>query len=183
MGFVQSLRFCKSQALHQGMFFSFLRKEPKARGACYPVFCPAFTKAGKMFPKGNVSAALPPENACTHAFACTGVGGGAPTPREMPRSGAASRFAKPRSFIARAVCCPDRDKLSMQWKASERERFYVLFASAKRTKKQTGFHPATPVQIAGRYGVLDWFSDFHHVTSYAETAILHSIDGNDLNRC
>ena len=128
MGFVQSLRFCKSQALHQGMFFSFLRKEPKARGACYPVFCPAFTKAGKMFPKGNVSAALPPENACTHAFACTGVGGGAPTPREMPRSGmlvaAATSISAAGGRKARGACCPDRGKLPMQWKVPERERFY-----------------------------------------------------------
>ena len=111
-----------------------------------PYFCPAFLKAGEKFPKGNAQmAALPPENACKASGLCTRsvvylytlcvywVGGGAPTPREMPRSGAASRFAKPRSFIARAVCCPDRGKLSMQWKVSERERFYVLFASTKRT--------------------------------------------------
>ena len=71
----------------------------------------------------------------------------------------------------------------MQWKVSERERFYVLFASAKRTKKQTGFHPATPVQIAGRYDVLDRFSGFHQVTGYEQTTISLSIDGNDLNRC
>ena len=84
------------------------------------------------------------------------VGGGAPTPREMPRSGkdivatatrisaaggrkaakrrTDSRFAKPRIFIARAACCPDMGLLSMQWKVPERERFYVLFASTKRTK-------------------------------------------------
>ena len=161
-----------------------------------PYFCPAFLKAGEKFPKGNAQmAALPPENACKASGLCTRsvvylytlcvywVGGGAPAPREMPRSGAASRFAKPRSFIARAVCCPDRGKLSMQWKVSERERFYVLFASAKRTKKQTGFHPATPVQIAGRNGVFDKMPHFHHVTGYAEITILHKIDGNDLNRC
>ena len=161
-----------------------------------PYFCPAFLKAGEKFPKGNAQmAALPPENACKASGLCTRsvvylytlcvywVGGGAPTPREMPRSGAASRFAKPRSFIARAVCCPDRGKLSMQWKASERERFYVLFASAKRTKKQTGFHPATPVQIAGRNGVLVRITGFHQVTGFAQTTISLSIDGNDLNRC
>ena len=73
--------------------------------------------------------------------------------------------------------------LSMQWKVSERERFYVLFASTKRTKKQTGFHPAPPVQIAGRYIILDLNSGFHQVTSYVRTAISHGIDGNDLNRC
>ena len=57
-----------------------------------------------------------------------------------------SRFAKPRIFIARAACCPDMGLLSMQWKVPERERFYVLFASAKRTKKQPGLRPATSVQ-------------------------------------
>ena len=59
----------------------------------------------------------------------------------------------------------------------------ILFASAKRTKKQTGFHPATSVQIAGRYGIVDRMTGFRQVTSFAQTAILHSIDGNDLNRC
>ena len=75
-----------------------------------------------------------------------------------------SRFAKPRNSL-------------------QGRRFYVLFASAKRTKKQTGFHPATPVQIAGRYDVLDRFSGFHQVTGYEQTTISLSIDGNDLNRC
>ena len=60
---------------------------------------------------------------------------------------------------------------------------FILFASAKRTKKQTGFHPATPVQIAGRNDVLDRMTGVHQVTGYVGTAILHSIDGNDLNRC
>ena len=60
---------------------------------------------------------------------------------------------------------------------------FILFASAKRTKKQTGFYPATPVQIAGRNGVFDKMPHFHHVTGYAEITILHKIDGNDLNRC
>ena len=43
--------------------------------------------------------------------------------------------------------------------------------------------PATSVQIAGRYGVLDRFSGFHQVTGYEQTTISLSIDGNDLNRC
>ena len=68
-------------------------------------------------------------------------------------------------------------------KVTKRDDFYVLFASAKRTKKQTGLRPATSVQIAGRNGVWDWFSGFHQVTGYVRAAILHSIDGNDLNRC
>jgi len=54
-------------------------------------FCPAFSKAGEKFPEGNAQKAdLPPENACKasgiHAL-CVQVGGGASTPRQMPRSG------------------------------------------------------------------------------------------------
>ena len=60
---------------------------------------------------------------------------------------------------------------------------FILFASAKRTKKQTGFHPATPVQIAGRNSVFTEMTGVHQVTGFVQTAILHSIDGNDLNRC
>ena len=60
---------------------------------------------------------------------------------------------------------------------------FILFASAKRTKKQPGLRPATSVQIAGRYSIFDRMTGFQHVTGYAEVAILHSIDGNDLNRC
>ena len=63
------------------------------------MFCPAFSKAGKMFPKGNG---------------------------------------------------------------------FILFASAKRTKKQTGFHPATSVQIAGRNGVFTEMTGFHQVTGYVQ---------------
>ena len=59
---------------------------------------------------------------------------------------------------------------------------FILFASAKRTKKQTGFHPATPVQIAGRNGVLVRITGFHQITGFAQTTISLSIDGNDLNR-
>ena len=73
--------------------------------------------------------------------------------------------------------------LSMQWKVPERERFYVLFASAKRTKKQPGLRPATSVQIAGRIDVWGLMPGFHQVTGYAQTTISHSIDSNDLNRC
>ena len=60
---------------------------------------------------------------------------------------------------------------------------FILFASAKRTKKQTGLRPATSVQIAGRCGVFGKMTSAHQVTGYVRAAILHSIDGNDLNRC
>ena len=59
---------------------------------------------------------------------------------------------------------------------------FILFASAKRTKKQTGFHPATSVQIAGRYGIVDRMTGFRQVTGYVQATFSHSIDGNDLNR-
>ena len=85
--------------------------------------------------------------------------------------------------IARAACRPDRGKLPACQEVPEGKRFCVLFASAKRTKKQTGFHPATPVQIAGRNDVLDKMTGFYQVTGYERTTISHSIDGNDLNRC
>ena len=60
---------------------------------------------------------------------------------------------------------------------------FILFASAKRTKKQPGLRPATSVQIAGRNSVFTEMTGVHQVTGYAEVAISHSIDGNDLNRC
>ena len=43
--------------------------------------------------------------------------------------------------------------------------------------------PATSVQIAGRYGIVDRMTGFYQVTGYERTTISHSIDGNDLNRC
>ena len=43
--------------------------------------------------------------------------------------------------------------------------------------------PATSVQIAGRNSVFTEMTGVHQVTGYAEVAIFHSIDGNDLNRC
>ena len=51
-----------------------------------------------------------------------------------------SRFAKPRIFIARAACCPDRGMLSMQWKAPEREtRCYFLRRAKSNTKSTRDF--------------------------------------------
>ena len=81
-----------------------------------------------------------------------------------------------------------RSVLPRQWHASHARESsrkgdgFILFASAKRTKKQPGFHPATPVQIAGRNGVLVRITGFHQVTGFAQITISLSIDGNDLNR-
>ena len=60
----------------------------------------------------------------------------------------------------------------------------VTFCGVQKvTQKARGASPATPVQIAGRYGVLDRMTGFHRVTGYVQATISHSIDGNDLNRC
>ena len=53
----------------------------------------------------------------------------------------------------------------------------------KATQKARGASPATPVQIAGRYGILDRITGVLHVIGFARIAIFHNIDGNDLNRC
>ena len=74
------------------------------RAASDALFCPAFSKAGEMFPLGNAQmAALPPENACeasgTHALRVQ-VGGGAPMPHVL------SYFFKSRENV------PDRERPS-----------------------------------------------------------------------
>ena len=73
--------------------------------------------------------------------------------REMPRSGlcatavrcAASRFAKPRSSIARAACCPDRGKLPACQEVPEGETGCYFLRRAKRTQK----HAARAVPVGG----------------------------------
>ena len=47
-----------------------------------------------------------------------------------------SRFAKPRSSIARGACCPDRGMLSMQWKAPERETVLFFLLLQKEPKSR-----------------------------------------------
>ena len=44
---------------------------------------------------------------------------------------------------------------------------FILFASAKRTKKQPGLRPATSVQIAGRNSVFTEMTGVHQVTGCA----------------
>ena len=123
---------------------------------------------------------------CTR-FACTGTG------RCPDASGNAAKRQRyccdSNKDIRRRRQKSTRSVLPRQWHASHARESsrkgdgFILFASAKRTKKQTGFHPATPVQIAGRNGVLGLMTGFHQVTGYVETTISHRIDGNDLNRC
>ena len=98
-----------------------------------------------------------------------------------------SKHAKPRNFSERKKhaqsAAPTGAYFLLIRKFPKGKRFYVLFASAKRTKKQPGLRPATSVQIAGRYGIVDRMTGFYQVTGYERTTILHRIDGNDLNRC
>ena len=123
---------------------------------------------------------------CTR-FACTGTG------RCPDASGNAAKRQRyccdSNKDIRRRRQKSTRSVLPRQWHASHARESsrkgdgFILFASAKRTKKQTGFHPATPVQIAGRNGVWGLMTGFHQVTGYEQTTFSHSIDGNDLNRC
>ena len=87
---------------------------------------------------------------------------------------------------SREACCPDRGMLSMQWKAPERETglFFSLVRKEPKVHQRSAdlWTPGT-VQIAGRNGVFTEMTGFRQVTNFAETAISHSIDGNDLNRC
>ena len=91
-----------------------------------------------------------------------------------------SRFAKPRnSLLGRTKNC--------QWQVFVRRRPPKQGELRTDVSKATMFQgvgkPATSVQIAGRNGVLDRMTGFRQVTGYAKVAILHRIDGNDLNRC
>ena len=56
---------------------------------------------------------------------------------------AESRFAKPRSSIARAACCPNRGMLSMQWKAPERETglFFLLLQKEPKSSRDSVLRP------------------------------------------
>ena len=63
-----------------------------------------------------------------------------------------------------------------------------LFFSLLRKEPKVAQRVATlwtpgTVQIAGRYVVFTEMTGVHQVTGYVRAAILHSIDGNDLNRC
>ena len=63
-----------------------------------------------------------------------------------------------------------------------------LFFSLLRKEPKVAQRVATlwtpgTVQIAGRYNIFYKMTGVHHVTDYVRTAILHNIDGNDLNRC
>ena len=141
-----------------------------------------------MFPIGNAQmAALPPGNAAKRPRIVAKATRINLFCAILPSRWTDSRFAKPRNSLqgsksTRSVR-PRQGQTSCLSGSSRKGNGFILFASAKRTKKQPGLRPATPVQIAGRYIILDLNSGFHQVTSYVQTAFFHSIDGNDLNRC
>ena len=85
----------------------------------------------------------------------------------MPRSGVDLRFAKPRKF-------PKGNGFTF---------FSLLRKEPKVAQRVATLWTPGTVQIAGRYGVFGIMTGLYHVTSFAQTTISHSIDGNDLNRC
>ena len=55
-----------------------------------------------------------------------------------------SRFAKPRIFIARGACCPDRGKLSACQKVPKGKRIVTFCGVQKVTQKARGVPPCDP---------------------------------------
>ena len=119
---------------------------------------------------------------------------------ELPPVCADSRFAKPRVSLRGRwdVTFCGVQKVTQKARARTCKKLPVASFCASETAEtgriangcEQGDHvsrsrlrPATSVQIAGRDDVLDKMTGFHQVTGYVQTTILHSIDGNDLNRC
>ena len=108
-----------------------------------------------MFPTGNIQAAWPPENAAK------------------------------RPVRNRHLCELIRGLQNLE--SSRKGDVFTFFSLLRKEPKvaqrvATLWTPGT-VQIAGRNGVFTEMTGVHQVTGYAEVAISHSIDGNDLNRC
>ena len=108
----------------------------------------------------------------------------------MPRSGADLRFANPRKCLqgskgTRSVL--PRQGQTFCLSESFRKGTGLFFSLVRKEPKvhQRSADLWTPgtVQIAGRIDVWGLMTGFYQVTGYAEVAIFHSIDGNDLNRC
>ena len=110
-----------------------------------PWICPAFSKAGKMFPIGNDRAARP---------------------SVKPRSGALNRGLQNLETPLHAQRAAPTGANFLLIRKFPKGNGFILFASAKRTKKQPGLRPATSVQIAGRAIIFDRFSGFRQTTGY-----------------
>ena len=115
------------------------------------------------------------------------VWGGAPTPRKNAAKRQtyccnSNKDIRRRRQKSRAACCPDRGKLSACQKVSERERIYS-FCFCKKNQKAAGVSPCDPGsnrRSIHYFGLKFWFSSGNRLCT---NPILHSIDGNDLNRC
>ena len=116
------------------------------------------------------------------------VWGGAPTPRKNAAKRQtyccnSNKDIRRRRQKSRAACCPDRGKLSACQKVSERERIYS-FCFCKKNQKAAG---VSPCDLGSNRRSIRYFENrmtgFYQITGYVEAAVLHEIDGNDLNRC
>ena len=84
------------------------------------------------------------------------------------------------------ICCLCKLNRGLQNLESSRKETVLFFSLLRKEPKvaqrvATLWTPGT-VQIAGRNGVFTEMTGVHQVTGFVQTAILHSIDGNDLNR-
>ena len=100
-------------------------------------------------------------------------------PPEMPRSG------KDLIWFVRSycLCALIRDLQNLESSRKGTVLFFSLVRKEPKVHQRSAdlWTPGT-VQIAGRNGVFTEMTGFRQVTNFAETAISHSIDGNDLNR-
>ena len=98
----------------------------------------------------------------------------------MPRSG------KDLIWFVRSycLCALIRDLQNLESSRKGTVLFFSLVRKEPKVHQRSAdlWTPGT-VQIAGRYVVFTEMTGVHQVTGYVRAAILHSIDGNDLNRC
>ena len=114
-------------------------------------------------------------------------------PREMSRSGSSeTAFAVSCFEVCKTSKLPcTRSVLPRQGQTSclsgSSRKGTSLFFSLLRKEPKVAEGPRPSrlpgtVQIAGRNSVFTEMTGVHQVTGFVQTAILHSIDGNDLNR-
>ena len=93
-----------------------------------------------------------------------------------------SKHAKPRNFSERKKhaqsAAPTGAYFLLIRKFPKGKRFYVLFASAKRTKKQPGLRPATSVQNS-----MEKYFSWHFLHSSLNRYMVRRAFSDVLNRC
>jgi len=93
-----------------------------------------------------------------------------------------SKHAKPRNFSERKKhaqsAAPTGANFLLIRKFPKGKRFYVLFASAKRTKKQPGLRPATSVQNS-----MEKYFSWHFLHSSLNRYMVRRAFSEVLNRC